>query len=366
MKKCPLLLVCLFSFLATLSCQVPYDTTIVLQQYTILFNSGKWDISALDSNVVDSLGKLSHSNPRAYFEIEAHTDNIGAEAYNMALSKKRMEAVRTILLKTNIDSNAIKFDYHGEDIPIISNENENGRQQNRRAIIKWQQDYPLMPMKGRIVDAENEKGLVATIELQSNLLNYTLFSDSNGQYQLLVPMDMPIDLDIYAQDYFLETKKFRVSADKKKPDLNIELPKASIGKQFIMERLHFVGNKSILLEHAKLELPRIIKFMQKNDQICIEIAGHINRPNRPKTQPQSWDHELSIARALEIHDMLTNQNIHPDRLLAKGYGNWEMLYPTATTEFHQAKNRRVEIRIAECSHTKNTPNDKVRDRDEFY
>ena len=351
--------------LASLNSQTPYDTAIVLKQHTILFDSGKWDIYAADSIVVDSLGKLSISNPKAYFEIEAHTDNIGSEAYNMALSKKRMEAVRTILLQTRVDTHAIKFDYHGENAPINSNEDETKRQANRRAILKWQYDYPLMPMEGSVIDAENEKGIVATIELQSHILNYTVVSDSNGQYQLLVPMDMPVDLDVYAQDYFLETKKFRVTT-KKKPNLNIKLPKVAIGKQFIMERLHFVGNKSILLEHAKLEVPRIIKFMQKNDQVCIEIAGHINRPNRPKTNPQSWDHELSIARALEIHDILVHNGISENRLLAKGYGNWEMLYPKADTEFLQAKNRRVEIRIAPCTTTKHTPNDTVKDRDEFY
>ena len=86
--------------------------------------------------------------------------------------------------------------------------------------------------------------------------------------------------------------------------------------------------------------------MRLNDSIHVEIAGHVNFPNRGPVSTDSWEFDLSFRRARMVYQHLVENGIDQDRLLYNGYGNWEMVYPNARLEEHQAANRRVEVRIA--------------------
>jgi OmpA-OmpF porin, OOP family len=68
--------------------------------------------------------------------IEGHTDSIGTDKYNQALSERRAAAVRAYLLKQGVvDSQRIKSVGYGESRPIADNKTEKGRFENRRVEI---------------------------------------------------------------------------------------------------------------------------------------------------------------------------------------------------------------------------------------
>ena len=67
--------------------------------------------------------------------LAGHTDNIGQPEANMALSKARAEAVRQQLIAYGCDPQTISATGYGETKPVASNENEEGRQLNRRVEI---------------------------------------------------------------------------------------------------------------------------------------------------------------------------------------------------------------------------------------
>ena len=131
----------------------------------------------------------------------------------------------------------------------------------------------------------------------------------------------------------------------KMPVLTFELPPVKIGESIDIKNLYFVGNEAILLPPSEPELPKILRFMQINPAAKIEIAGHVNLPNRPACGTSSSHYILSVRRALLVYDYLLKNGISENRVSYKGYGNWEMRYPQARTEEYQAKNRRVEIRV---------------------
>jgi outer membrane protein OmpA-like peptidoglycan-associated protein len=108
-----------------------------------------------------------------------------------------------------------------------------------------------------------------------------------------------------------------------------------------------VGNQPVLLESSKPELPKILRFMQQNPGMKIEIAGHVNFPNSPPVSKDSWEFKLSEERSRTVYDYLSDNGIPKDRISWKGYGNFEMREPNAITEADQAKNRRVELRVLE-------------------
>lgn len=65
-----------------------------------------------------------------------HTDSIGSAEYNMDLSTRRAEAVKTYLVSKGIDSNLINTEGKGERRPIGDNTTETGRTENRHVVIE--------------------------------------------------------------------------------------------------------------------------------------------------------------------------------------------------------------------------------------
>lgn len=64
-----------------------------------------------------------------------HTDSTGSSEYNMDLSQRRAEAVKTYLISKGIDSNNIKTAAVGEGQPIADNATAEGRAENRHVDI---------------------------------------------------------------------------------------------------------------------------------------------------------------------------------------------------------------------------------------
>lgn len=87
----------------------------------------------LDGLVVDL---TSDAGQGIKFRIEAHTDNVGANAGNTMIGLDRARAVRDYLVTQGVAADRIQISSSGEDNPIAPNTTALGRQQNRRIIIR--------------------------------------------------------------------------------------------------------------------------------------------------------------------------------------------------------------------------------------
>ena len=70
--------------------------------------------------------------------IEGHTCSLGTGSYNLELSKKRAQSVADYLKKAKgISEKNILVKYYGESSPIASNDTKEGREKNRRVVIRF-------------------------------------------------------------------------------------------------------------------------------------------------------------------------------------------------------------------------------------
>ena len=76
--------------------------------------------------------QVMQENTALRIEISGHTDNTGTVAINEKLSQARADAVRNYLLAAGILANRIQAKGYGSSQPKVSNDTEEGRQQNRR------------------------------------------------------------------------------------------------------------------------------------------------------------------------------------------------------------------------------------------
>lgn len=99
----------------------------------------KTDSFALDAKSIVELDKVvsfMRANPSVVVEIGGHTDNTGSREHNRWLSGKRAGEVAAYLVARGIRQERIAFRGYGMDVPISTNETEEGRAQNRRTELK--------------------------------------------------------------------------------------------------------------------------------------------------------------------------------------------------------------------------------------
>jgi OmpA-OmpF porin, OOP family len=102
----------------------------------ILFNTGKSTFKAGVTEKLDAMVDVMNTNPNANFVIEGHTDSTGSANVNSRISKARAMAVRDYLVKKGIATTRLDAQGFGEGQPIASNDTAEGREQNRRVVVK--------------------------------------------------------------------------------------------------------------------------------------------------------------------------------------------------------------------------------------
>lgn len=103
----------------------------------IFFDFDKFTLKKESYPELDRLTKLIKENPKYKIKIEGHTDNIGAESYNLELSKKRAESVRNYIVSKGVTSKRFFLIGYGSALPIDTNDTEEGRARNRRVVISF-------------------------------------------------------------------------------------------------------------------------------------------------------------------------------------------------------------------------------------
>ena len=107
-----------------------------LKTDNILFAFDKADLEEPYLQELDEIGMFLQKQPEAFLSIEGYADEVGDPEYNMQLSRRRAESTANYLMqKYNIDSSRMVLNWYGSANPVASNDNIDGRAQNRRVEI---------------------------------------------------------------------------------------------------------------------------------------------------------------------------------------------------------------------------------------
>jgi OOP family OmpA-OmpF porin len=102
----------------------------------VYFDTDKYSLNKLEtSKVLAEVDAFAKKYPNVQIYLTGHTDSVLDEAYNLALSKKRVQAVLTWLIQKGIASKRISSSYFGEATPATSNDGPGGKAGNRRVEI---------------------------------------------------------------------------------------------------------------------------------------------------------------------------------------------------------------------------------------
>jgi outer membrane protein OmpA-like peptidoglycan-associated protein len=117
--------------------QLGNGTAPILMPTDLLFDYDSSNLRPEATASLQKLGRLIQRNPQAVFRVEGHTDSFGSDQYNMDLSQRRAETVKSWLVANmTIDTNRVQTQGYGKTHLIVPGDRSVEEQQlNRRVEI---------------------------------------------------------------------------------------------------------------------------------------------------------------------------------------------------------------------------------------
>jgi outer membrane protein OmpA-like peptidoglycan-associated protein len=108
---------------------------LIVNMSDVLFDTARWTLRPGAREKLARVAGIVLAHPGLRLEVEGHTDSVGSDEYNQRLSEQRANSVREYLVSQGVQAANITSKGLGETMPVASNDNAAGRQQNRRVEL---------------------------------------------------------------------------------------------------------------------------------------------------------------------------------------------------------------------------------------
>ncbi|MDB5143964.1 MAG: OmpA family protein [Mucilaginibacter sp.] len=200
-------------------------------------------------------------------------------------------------------------------------------------------------VKGTVNDAITKQPLesaVEIIDLEKDIPVYQDYSSAEqGDFLATLTTGKNYGLNISRNGYLFYSANFSLIGHEDKNPFNIAvlLQPIEVGNKVVLQNIFFDTNKSEIKDESKPELKKLVDFLNLNPAVRIEVSGHTDNVGSDQL-----NQTLSENRAKSVYQYLVTNNINPNRLVYKGYGETQ---PVASNdnEEDRSKNRRTEFKI---------------------
>jgi len=108
---------------------------LIVSMSDVLFDTGRFSLKPGAREKLAKVAGILLAYPGLNIEVGGYTDNVGGDAMNQTLSENRAGSVRDYLVQQGVLTNSVSAKGFGNSLPVASNDNSAGRQQNRRVEL---------------------------------------------------------------------------------------------------------------------------------------------------------------------------------------------------------------------------------------
>ncbi len=199
-------------------------------------------------------------------------------------------------------------------------------------------------VKGKVFDKKTNAGLPSAVELtdiKTGSLISKIQTDEDGNYLVTLPVGKDYAFNVNRKGYLFYSDNF--SLQKNNTDsafvVNIPLQPIEKGATIVLKNIFFETGKFELKNESKSELDKLVKLLNDNSDLKIQLGGHTDNVGQEKDNLL-----LSTNRAKAVVGYLLSKSINAQRLTYKGFGSSKPVADN-TTEPGKALNRRTELSI---------------------
>lgn len=305
--------------------------------------SGDDDIYSFSVSAIDlSVTCLKEENKEILPGTKVFLKSESGEVIGSVTSDEDGKAEFSVKPGTKYQLSAENDDYIADVKHIVISSQMFGFHQKEEILLK--RNFPYLTIK--VIDKES--GLIipnAVVNVSEGKFDQSEFKNTNGVVRMKLNESTNYTFDASAKEYFGNTARFAgVNKTAIEYSLTIELEKMTVGKHFVLDDLYYDLDKSNIRPDAAVVLNRLVKILIDNPSIRIEIGSHTD-----SRASAAYNIKLSQRRSESVLAYLVSKGIAPNRLVAKGYGESQLINKCSdgvecTEEEHQA-NRRTVIEI---------------------
>jgi outer membrane protein OmpA-like peptidoglycan-associated protein len=108
---------------------------LIVSMSDVLFDTGKYSLKSGAREKLAKVAGILLAYPGLDIAVGGYTDNVGSNEMNQTLSENRAGSVRDYLVQEGVATNSVSAKGFGNTLPVASNDNASGRQQNRRVEL---------------------------------------------------------------------------------------------------------------------------------------------------------------------------------------------------------------------------------------
>ena len=179
-------------------------------------------------------------------------------------------------------------------------------------------ELPIITVKieGIVFDVDEVPIEGATVRIVGrDGLNAKVLTMKNGEYEVELERDIRYVMMASARGFLNQNFELKTGAEEKNETYIVDFYLSPITKPVVIENIFYDFDKATLRPESKAALDEMIKMLNDNPNVTIELGAHTDRKGTDK-----YNEGLAQRRAQSVVDYLIAGGIAPDRLEAKGYG----------------------------------------------
>jgi outer membrane protein OmpA-like peptidoglycan-associated protein len=108
---------------------------LIVSMSDVLFDTGQYSLKPGAREKLAKVAGILLAYPGLNIAVGGYTDNVGGDAMNQTLSENRADSVRDYLVNQGVATGSVSATGYGNTMPVATNDNSAGRQQNRRVEL---------------------------------------------------------------------------------------------------------------------------------------------------------------------------------------------------------------------------------------
>ncbi len=240
------------------------------------------------------------------------------------------------------------LDAGGEYAYLTTNLNTYGESDIVRVkLMEEKKPDPVVLVSGNVYNAKTKEPLSASLIYETlpdgKEAGNGVSASTDGSFKIVLPYDQNYLIRASADKFFAQSENLNldslVKAGYKEIHKDLYLVPIEIGQVVRLNNVFFDFDKWDLREESFVELDRVVKLLNENPAIEIEMSAHTDSKGSDE-----YNFKLSDNRAKSVRDYIVSKGIEENRISSQGYGETK---PVATNDTDDGRqlNRRVEFTI---------------------
>ncbi len=317
--------------------------------YKCIFENNVWTKPENLGSTVNTSGNemfpYIHEDGALYFSSDAHNSLGGLDVFITYFNGIRWATPENL----NYPINSQKDDFGFS----LNDDNKTGFVSSSREQSDKMYSFDKVPPTFNLYGIAHEKiskkaieGVVVDITNSATGEVISLVSDNKGSFKFKLQPETKYLLYCTKFGCFSKTDQISTIGLKHSQDFfaDFDVEPIVIGKPIVLENIYYDFDKWDIREDAAKELNKLVKILNDNPNIEIEMGSHTDARGNDR-----YNDVLSDKRAMATVNYLLSKGIHPSRLTFRGYGEKVLVNEckndvNCSEEQHQ-ENRRTEFKV---------------------